>query len=162
MIFVVIFPAAFMLMFVSIAQPRGYSVDYYETFFWVAWAATGQGYLISVTNKPESAKFNGLLSVLMCVMFSGVEPPLSFFTGFARDILSLSFARWAVESLTILEFKQYVRWQAGAERARGGSGASARQERSEREARAKRARARRPARARARRIVFGLPPAERF
>jgi hypothetical protein len=107
MIFVVIFPAAFMLMFVSIAQPRGYSVDYYETFFWVAWAATGQGYLISVTNKPESAKFNGLLSVLMCVMFSGVEPPLSFFTGFARDILSLSFARWAVESLTILEFKQY-------------------------------------------------------
>jgi hypothetical protein len=131
MIFVVIFPAAFMLMFVSIAQPRGYSVDYYETFFWVAWAATGQGYLISVTNKPESAKFNGLLSVLMCVMFSGVEPPLSFFTGFARDILSLSFARWAVESLTILEFKQYVRWQAGAERARGRSGASARRERSE-------------------------------
>ena len=107
MIFVIIFPATFMVLFVSIAQPRGNYTDYYTTMFYTAWAATGQGYLISVTNKPESAKFNGLVTVLLCVMFSGMEPPLSFFKGFMRKVLSCSFARWSVESLTIIEFKQY-------------------------------------------------------
>jgi len=107
MIFVVVFPFCFLLMLTSVAQPRGNFGDYYETFFWVAWAATGQGYLVSVVCSPATAKFNGLLSVLMCVMFSGVEPPLSFFNGLAKKMLSLSFARWSCESLTIIEFKQY-------------------------------------------------------
>jgi ABC-type multidrug transport system ATPase subunit len=107
MIWVVVFPACFLILFSSVAQPRGDFWDYYVTFFWVAWAATGQGYLVSVICSPESAKFNGLLSVLLCVMFSGVEPPLSFFSGFSRKILSLSFARWSVESLMIIEFKNY-------------------------------------------------------
>ena len=107
LIFIVVFPFCFLLMFASVAQPRGYFAKYYVTFVYISWASSGQGYLVSVLCSPNTAKFNGLLSVLLCVMFSGVEPRLEFFTGFSRNIINCSFARWSVESLTIIEFEEY-------------------------------------------------------
>jgi hypothetical protein len=108
MIYITVFPGFFLFLFQAIASPRGAFVDYYTVTFMTAWAASGQGYLLSMLFSPESAKFNGLLSCLLCMMFSGVEPALKTIDkGVVGKLLPLSFARWSCEALTVLEFKAY-------------------------------------------------------
>ncbi|GMH60873.1 hypothetical protein TrST_g8745 [Triparma strigata] len=108
MIYITVFPGFFLFLFQAIASPRGAFVDYYTVTFMTAWAASGQGYLLSMLFSPESAKFNGLLSCLLCMMFSGVEPALKTIDkGIVGKLLPLSFARWSCEALTVLEFKAY-------------------------------------------------------
>ena len=68
MIFIIVFPVFFLFLFVAIAHPRGLFMDYYKVMFWLVWAASGQGHLLSMLFSFETAKFNGLLSCLLCMV----------------------------------------------------------------------------------------------
>lgn len=47
------YPAAFLLSWSIVGHPRGDERVYFEIFVAIAWASSGQGYLLSVLFKPE-------------------------------------------------------------------------------------------------------------
>ena len=106
--YITVYPACFLFMLIGVAQPRAGFMDYYPWLWLTSFAATGVGYLISALMRPEVAKFNGLMAILLCCLFSGVQPPLTFFKGGLLEfIVGLSFARWSVEALEVLELGAY-------------------------------------------------------
>jgi len=107
-IWIFAYPVAFLMSWKVSSIPRGMVSVYYRILVAVAWAASGQGYALSVLLKPEKAKFTGLISVLLCMMFSGLEPTLpSLPEGLMKDMFQLSFGRWALEALFVTEIDSY-------------------------------------------------------
>ena len=49
------------------------------------------------------------MTILICCLFAGVQPPLSFFLGnpLMKFVVNISFARWAEEALQIVEVEAY-------------------------------------------------------
>ncbi len=114
-IFITVFPMCFLFTFTGVAQPRAPFADCFPVLWMTSFAASGMGYMLSCLFRPEVAKFNGLMSILVCCLFAGVQPPLSFFKGgFLTFIVSLSFARWSEEALQIVEFAAYPELYRGS------------------------------------------------
>ena len=114
-IFISIFPMCFLFTFTGVAQPRAQFTATFPVLWLTSFAASAMGYLLSCLFRPEVAKFNGLMAILVCCLFAGVQPPLSFFKGgFLTSIVDLSFARWSQEALQIVEFGAYPELYQGS------------------------------------------------
>ncbi|KXZ50275.1 hypothetical protein GPECTOR_17g914 [Gonium pectorale] len=81
-----------------------------QSLLWqVCWWCSGMAYLVSAVLPPQSVLMAGVFIALICGAFlHGLSPTLAAARGTALEgVLGLSYNRWAMEIVTLNEFKYY-------------------------------------------------------
>lgn len=106
-------PLMFLAMYYQLAHPLAPFWQYYFLFVLVYATASGLAYLISIVFMSSIAQLVGVLSVLVCMMFSGANPTLTqlkdpnLLGGLLYVPTYVSYIRWAQEAYYLTEIEQY-------------------------------------------------------
>jgi len=102
-------PAIFMSLYYTLTLPEIDFVHYYIVAWLVAWYSSGLGYLASVAMAPQNSMVAAATSIMVLGGFlNGVDPRFRSLSPFMKHVIGLSYGRWAVEAVTIQEFRQYA------------------------------------------------------
>ncbi|CAD7704522.1 unnamed protein product [Ostreobium quekettii] len=105
----VVMPAAFIAPYYYLTLPTMSFAAYYCIGLAVCMWASGVAYMVSAFLPRQSVLVAGVFVTLIFGAFvTGLDPPISSFRGTAVEyLLSVSYNRWAIEALTISEWKGY-------------------------------------------------------
>ena len=103
-------PIIFCIVYYNIALPRAHFGDFFLVMYGTAISCSGLGYLIAVLVPPAMSTVIGLI---ITFTFGGI---LNGFSPYLNELPSPwvafpSYARWAVEALSIREFREYNDWK---------------------------------------------------
>lgn len=110
---VAIRPLLFILMFYYFILPTYSLYDGYRVAFASSWYVSGLAYLLSALLSPPAASISLVcLSMLLGGLFNGVLPTLASMAGEPMYYLVMvSFVRWGIEAMTIMEFSGLPSYQ---------------------------------------------------
>ncbi len=100
-----IFPAVFLSVFYYILQIRGNLKALFGIYALVCWVGTGFGLALSALLPPTPAFLSSVMLPMLLGFLSGVSPPLANLSTAGLFFCGLSYVRWAVEAMNIIELE---------------------------------------------------------
>ncbi|KXZ50300.1 hypothetical protein GPECTOR_17g939 [Gonium pectorale] len=108
-LWVLLAPAISLGPYYYLTLPRMAFGQLYAAGLGVCWWCSGMAYLVSAVLPPQSVLMAGVFIALICGAFlHGLSPTLAAARGTALEgVLGLSYNRWAMEAVTLAEFRYY-------------------------------------------------------
>ncbi|KAL6748975.1 hypothetical protein V8C86DRAFT_2862363 [Haematococcus lacustris] len=102
-------PALYLAPYYNLTLPRMAWGTYYLVGLLVCWWTSGTAYLVAATLPPSTVLMSGVfVALIMGAFVQGLTPTIAAGRGtFLEVLMGLSYNRWAMEALTLSEYRHY-------------------------------------------------------